>query len=312
MINLSNLKAGQTKTVEGVTVTKAERQYQVTMADYPGETALLWHDKDTKAWYLSVVTPNQETYKFEGETAKTVLAAAIIRWNVALAEFEAHQATEAGRPEGPVNEVEDADEDEVVTPSKELALVGDVEDEVLEGELVDTAEDEEGDDTTLDYDVNTTGGHVKHRLAAFATIADAMGGAINFSQEKGHGYHGSTTLHVLAPRSVINEIEAMLKAVEAAMEPLGDAVSKAVSREARATGKHHSSQGCFARRGFMRGFADGVVAVLGYEGTPAGDTILKPQHYDEGARRAGYELGVAWMGQDVAAEEEPAGEANAA
>lgn len=263
-MNLGNLKLGQSRTTDaGVTVTKTETQYQVDHPTLRQETAVIFHDKATKAWYLSVVTPNNATFKFEGATAKTIVDLAMARWDEALAEFEAHQEAEAGAP-------------------AEITVV----DEII-------AEDADENDT-LDYEVSTQGGHTAHRASALGAIAAAMGGEVTFSQADGPGYRGQAMIHVLAPRETIKAITETLDEMVEIMEAQAAKISRDVSSAARAAGKHHSIHGCHARRGFLAGFGLGVARQI------AGDEFEAPEIVTlQAFTQEHYEAGLAFGGSRV-------------
>jgi hypothetical protein len=108
------------------------------------------------------------------------------------------------------------------------------------------------------YQVITTGGHVQHRVAALSTVIEALGARTFYTQQKGRGYHGTTIIHAFATADVIATLEVVIPLLVERMEKLGDQVSRQASRASRLAGGHHSAAGCGARRGFFRGFADGI------------------------------------------------------
>lgn len=257
-MNLSNLKVNQTKTTDtGVQVSKNDGGQYVLVRD--GQNAILWHDKAEKAWFLSVAAPTSETFRLEGETAKTVIAAAVTRWEV--------ETTVAPEP-GAVELVKDE-------------------------ELEDGTEDTADEVTTLDWEVDTRGGHTTHRAAALAAVAYAMGGEVEFSQQDGSGYRGTALLHVLAPTEVVEALELMLPLVEDKMEKGAAALSRTVSSQARAAGQHHSIHGCHARRGYILGFGRGLAEkILKSDGAKAEvelPEVVKVHMYTEAAYELGYE-----------------------
>lgn len=301
MMNLGNLKVGQTKVAGELTVVKTGTQYQVTWAGLPGENAILWFEKDAKAWFFTVVTPDAQTFRLDGQTAKTVLEAAFTRWQEALTEAGRALADEPETAEEPEAEAapEPAAEPEPVattdakTRQRKLDQIaaaiklaqderGDQEQSeaalamaaklmakysITEEEVRRLAAKDAGQEAkpekiqTWTYAVNVQGGHALHRVAAFFSVVRAMGadGFYTHDKVKGAGYKNDTvTLYVVAQTSVVESLKVFLPLMELQMERLGDLVSKETSRKARLAGGHHSGPGCHARRGFMRGFGDGI------------------------------------------------------
>lgn len=357
VMNLKNLKAGQTRTTElegvEVAVTKIEGGYTLTAA---GETAGLRYDKDAKSWQLVL---NQVAYDLDA-SAETAVAVARALW-VKLAAAEAEVAGQTGgeEPADEGGEPEVADEtlqrkmDQILAAIKlaqdergdqhqaeaALAMVAKLMDKysITQEQLRRRDAELRGEEAapegivSWEYPVNVQGGHALHRVAAFTSVATAMGAGVFYvhHKPKGAGYKFHTvTLHVFAQPSVVENLKTFLPLVELQMERLAERVSKEVSRASRLTGGHHSGPGCHARRGFMRGFGAGVASRIRQDKqTAGGDTstalvlrdraseveeymatnhadlkTVKPQKYDQGAWHQGHEAGVAFASPQVTAE----------
>jgi hypothetical protein len=233
-MNLGNLKLGQTKVTDTVAVTKVDSGYELkSRADGHGH---LRFNKDAKSWLL--VTAGQEI-ALDGATSKTAVEIALAAWPVDEPELEAAPA--------PSTELA------IIEPAGELAII--------EAEIVD-AEEITDEVTTLDYPIDTRGGHGHHRAAALGAIAYALGGEVEFTELTERGYRGKAILSILAPVDVIAQIELTLETAETIMERQAAILSKATSSAARAAGKHHSLHGCHARRGFIAGFGVGLAQKL--------------------------------------------------
>lgn len=259
-MNLSNLKLGQTKVAGDVAVTKIDGGYEISQSNVAGGT--LAYDKGDKVW---VLTSNGQVQSIIA-TAKTVVDEVVAIW--------------AAAPE-PVVEV-------TPVPSTELAIyepAGEV--EIVEAEVVE--DDAAGDVDTLDYEVNTRGGHTAHRAAALGAVAYALGAEVKFSQEAGQGYRGRAVLHLLAPAGEVDKIQFQLEMVEGIMEKRAAVVSRRVSAAARAAGRHHSLHGCHARRGYLAGFGQGLAEQLLGDSDVELPEIVKLQQYDEEAWRQGHD-----------------------
>ena len=269
-MNLSNLKLGQTKVTvigdEDMVISKVDGGY--TLA-YGASDATLAYDKDAKAWVLVIAEDVRK--EFADATAKTIIDQVAAYWN--------EPATEA-----PSTEVA------VVEATEPVELVKDEEPE-------DEAEATADENTILDWEVDTRGGHTTHRAAALAAVAYAMGGEVKFSQQDGSGYRGTALLHVLAPTGVVEALELMLPLVEDKMEKGAAALSRTVSSQARAAGQHHSIHGCHARRGYILGFGRGLAEkILKSDGAKAEvefPEVVKVHMYTEAAYELGYEAATA-------------------
>lgn len=361
-MDLSNLKAGQTATDGELSVTKQHGMYEVSLAGVASGT--LTYERPTKRWLLA---SGGQVHQLEGVTAKTVTDAVVRLWlDQAVAEA-ASQATEpepAPEPEAtPAPEPTETDEDvkarklnQVLAALKlaqdergddgqtetALAMVAKLmakysisEEELRRAQAAERGEEAEPEGIEAwQYPVNVQGGHGPHRVAAFASVASAMGAGVFYThrKRKGQGYKADEiTLHVIAQPSVIANIKRFLPVVELQMERLGEKVSKEVSRRSREAGGHHSGPGCHARRGFMRGFGVGIADRIRQDTRVAeGDTSstalvvrdrasevdsymkanhanlrsTKAQKYDHSAWVAGHNAGVAFASPAIS--EEPA------
>lgn len=296
MLNLSNLKAGQSKTVDvdgtDLTVVKVDGGYDLI---FGVSVATLSYDKDAKVWVLLIA---EDVRKEFTATAKTVLDQVIAYWGeepeaevTPEPEPEHSQADEEPEPEAKPHPV--ATEDDVKTKkmdaiAKAIALANDpsasqgeaeaalarvaalmdkydITDEDLRRRKAATEGTQVEDENIVawEYDVNVLGGHALHRVAAFHSVVKAMGAGVFYRHHKpkGLGYkHHIVTLHVIAQSSVVDNLKIFLPMMEVQMERLGEQVSKRVSHEARLAGGHHSGPGCHARRGFFRGFGSGIAS----------------------------------------------------
>lgn len=260
-IDLSKLKNGQVKQLGDYTVLKASGVYQISSGAANGQA---WYERDEKTWFFSVPgLPGQHsdnTWRLEGATAKTVVAEAIVKWDELL---EAAVEPEEDAEE-PADEATDEDE-ATQEPSKELAIIRRTSAivAVRETRREEPVTDTESDVTTLDYMINTKGGHAPHRAAAILRVLEATGAAVNSSHGKGARYREDQVwVHALAEPEVIELAETLLESLVPAMEKMADAACREVSRRAKASGGHHSHLGALARRGYMRGFGAGVADVL--------------------------------------------------
>lgn len=287
MIVLGNLKTGQTKELEGgVTVTKEDGHYKVVTNQ---GTALLRFIKDEKQWRF-VTDGTVEYHLPEGTTGKTAVEALIANWPAA----PEPQDTPAPAPAPATDAPKDKRESAIEKIQKLLAAGNDptLDAAVAEAYLAKAAtlmaqhsvEQEElrraeggeagqGDDEiiTWAYAVNTQGGHAPHRVAAYHAVIRAFGAGSYFTRNKpkGAGYTAERVfVYAIAQAGVIEKIKDFLAIMELAMERQAEVVSRRVSAETRAMGGHHSSGGCKARRGFMRGFGQGIADRL-TQGTEA-------------------------------------------
>jgi hypothetical protein len=281
-MNLGNLKAGKTTTVEGLDITKGDGHYDL---GYSGEAWTLTYDKDEKAWVLA--RGNGHTITFKDATAKTIVFTVLDTIKAILAADEQAEAEEAEKPaetdeekaarkrEGILDKIaaamKIAQDPSSSDEQAEAALAAvarlmdrhSVSEEELRRRKATEAGLEHGDEEIVDwtYPINVQGGHAPHRVAAFASVVTAMGARCFYLHHKvkGAGYKADTmVLRVFAQQSIIDNLKAFLPVVELQMERLGDEVSRKKSREAREAGGHHSGPGCHARRGFMRGFGAGI------------------------------------------------------
>lgn len=278
-MNLGNLKAGQTRTLEGLDVTKGDGHYDL---GYQGEAWTLTYDKDEKAWVLA--RGNGHTVTFKDATAKTIAFTVLDTIKAILAADEQAKAEKpAETDEEKAARKRDGILDKIAAAMKiaqdpsssdeqaEAALAAvarlmdrhSVSEEELRRRKASEAGLEHEDEAIVDwtYPINVQGGHAPHRVAAFASVVTAMGGRCFYLHHKvkGAGYKADTlVLRIFAQQSIIDNLKAFLPMVELQMERLGDEVSRKKSREAREAGGHHSGPGCHARRGFMRGFGAGI------------------------------------------------------
>lgn len=287
MINLSNLKAGQTKQLDGnVTVTKEDGHYKVVTDQ---GTALLRFVKDSKSWHFVVEGRRDEHELPEGTTGKTAVETLIANWPAAPEPVE-EPAAPAAAPkvtaaEKAARKREDAKRkvaalihqakttqyaEEAETLLAQVAVLMDK--YALEDEDVRRAqggEAGEGDDEIVQwsYDIDTQGGHAPHRCSAYEAVAAAMGAGTyhtTYKPSKTAGYRDYVIkVHVIAQADVIENLKIFFPIMELQMERLAAQVSKQASSAARAVGAHHSLHGAHARRGFIRGFGRGVADRIG-------------------------------------------------
>jgi Protein of unknown function (DUF2786). len=279
MIKLGNLKTGQTKDLEnGVVVTKEDGHYRVVVAGQG--TARLRFLKDERQWRF-VIDEHQDGVEYhlpEGTTGKDAVDVLIANW--------------PAKPEPKVNNTPAATESQPVDPREKalekirklLAAGNDptLPEGVAEGYLgraaalmaahsveaeelrrAEGGEAGQGDDEIIEwaFPINVQGGHSPHRVAAYWPVVKAFGadGYSTHHRTKGLGYkHDVVHLHVIAQEAVIQKIKDFLVIMELAMERQADVVSRRESSRSRAEGGHHSLAGCKARRGFMRGFGQGI------------------------------------------------------
>jgi hypothetical protein len=269
MINLSNLKPGQSKDLGEVTVSKMEGYYELATDQGVAELA---YDKDAKEWRA---TYDGLVYVIlTGATTKTAVEMALANWPKTEATPEpAEEADEDKRAKRLATIAALVEKAKATTyPEEAEALLAkvatlmgkyNVSEEELRRQRATEKGEEAGQEKAVEWDyvVNTEGGHAPHRVAAFCSVANAMGGSSFYthSRVKGKGYRSDTvTLHVVAPQSVINDLKLFIPAMSLAMERLAEQKSREVSHAARKAGMHHSGPGCHARRGFMRGFGVGI------------------------------------------------------
>lgn len=272
MIKLGNLKTGQTKELEdGTLVTKEDGHYKVVTKQ---GTAHLRFLKDERQWRF-VTNGDVEYHLPEGTTGSTAVETLIANWPAAPAADEAKPAESQ-----PVDPREKALEkiqkllahgnDPTLAPelaeqflAKAAALMAQHSIEKEELRLAEGGDAGEGDDEISEwaFQINVQGGHAPHRVAAYWPVIRAFGahGYSTHQRFKGMGYkHDLVQLHVIAPADVLVKIRDFLTIMELAMERQADVVSRRESSRSRAEGGHHSLAGCKARRGFMRGFGQGI------------------------------------------------------
>lgn len=276
MITLGNLKTGQTKQLEdGTTVTKEDGHYKVVTDK---GTALLRFIKDEKQWRF-VIDGDVEYHLPEGTTGKTAVEVLIANWPAAPepqdtpAPAPATDAKPKDARESAIEKIQKllqagnnptlgAEESEAFL-ARAAALMAQHSIEQEELRRAEGGEAGQGDDEiiTWSFAVNTQGGHAPHRVAAYHAVIRAFGAGCFFTRNrpKGQGYTAEQVLvYAIAQAGVIDKIKDFLAIMELAMERQAEAVSRRVSAETRAAGGHHSSGGCKARRGFMRGFGQGI------------------------------------------------------
>jgi Protein of unknown function (DUF2786). len=276
MIKLGNLKTGQTKDLEnGVVVTKEDGHYKVVTA---AGTALLRFLKDEREWRF-VVEGNSTEYTLpQGTTGSSAVEVLVANWPAKpepKADSPAPAATEVIKTdrEKAVEKIAKllaAGNDPTLAPElaeqflgKAAALMAQHSIEAEELRIAEGGEAGEGDDEIITWamPINVQGGHAPHRVAAFWPVVRAFGanGYTTHQRFKGMGYkHDIVQLHVIAQADVVAKIKDFMVIMELAMERQANEVSRAVSSATRAAGGHHSLGGCKARRGFMRGFGQGI------------------------------------------------------
>lgn len=279
MIVLGNLKTGQTKQLDnGVTVTKDDGHYQVVT---PRGTALLRFLKDEREWRFVIDGDSREHTLSAGTTGKTAVETLIKEWPVAPEPTDSPAVeTETTRVDEPKDERESALEKirKLLAAGNDPTLDAKAAEAYLakaaslmtrhsiEAEELRRAEGGEagqGDDeiTTWSFVVNMKGGHGPHRAAGYMSVIRAFGAGTYFThyRPKGVGYMQQTLrVYVIAQADVITRIRDFLAIMELAMERQAAEISRRVSSATRAAGGHHSKGGCDARRGFMRGFGQGI------------------------------------------------------
>lgn len=276
MITLGNLKTGQTKQLDGnVTVTKEDGSYTVVTEQ---GTARLRFLKDEKQWRFVVDGHGDVEYHLpEGTTGKTAVEVLIANWPAAPAVDEPKPTNDEPKPvdergkalkrierllmaannAGTPPEVAE----DLLAKAATLMAAHSIEQEELR--RAEGGEAGEGDDEiiTAQFPINTQGGHAPHRAAAYMAVVRAFGAGTYFtrSKPKGAGYTAEQVyVYAIAQAGVIAKLKDFLAIMELAMERQAETVSRRVSAETRAAGGHHSSGGCKARRGFMRGFGQGI------------------------------------------------------
>lgn len=277
MITLGNLKTGQTKELEdGTRVTKEDGSYTVIVAGKGA--AHLRFLKEEREWRFVVDGHGDVEYHLpEGTTGKTAVEVLIANWPAAPAANEPKPAAGDAKPvdergkalkrierllaaannAGTPPEVAE----DLLAKAATLMAAHSIEQEELR--RAEGGEAGEGDDEiiTWDFAVNTQGGHAPHRAAAYMAVVRAFGAGTYFTRYRpqGKGYTAEQVrVYAVAQAGVIAKLKDFLAIMELAMERQAETVSRRVSAETRAAGGHHSSGGCKARRGFMRGFGQGI------------------------------------------------------
>lgn len=301
-VNLKNLKNNTSREIAGIHLSKGSGQY--TLSDESRGSyadSMMWYDKDTKAWYFTAPTANGEkSVKLPEATMETAFDLALAAWEelnpVSTEPTTVEEAAEA-----------------TPAPSTELVLVTKTSTElaVIEAEVVKETTDE---NTTLDYQVNTKGGHGPHRAAAILRIFEALGLHSNTSYGKGARYReDSIMVHGLGAPELVESIEEVLDDLVADMEAMAEATCRKVSKRAKAAGQHHSHLGALARRGYMRGFGAGVADALSGAGDQGGwstsDSEVTTQAFDTAEWINGHAYGVVYGESMIRMAQIAAGEA---
>ncbi len=277
MIKLGNLKTGQTKDLgNGVVVTKEDGHYKVVTAT---GTAHLRFLKDDREWRFVVDGHSTEYTLPLGTTGSDAVETLVANWPAAPEPTDSPAATETAteviktereKALEKIAKLLAAGNDPMLTPElsegylgKAAALMAKHSIEAEELRLAEGGVAGEGDDEIIVWDmpISVLGGHAPHRVAAFWPVVKAFGadGYQTHQKTKGLGYkHDVVQLHVIAQADVIAKIKDFMVIMELAMERQAEVVSRAASSASRAAGGHHSLAGCKARRGFMRGFGQGI------------------------------------------------------
>lgn len=276
MITLGNLKTGQTKVLDnGVTVTKEDGHYKVVTTQGVASLRFL---KDEREWRFVIDAHGDVEYHLpEGTTGKTAVEVLIANWPAAPAPVE---APVDAPPAAPKDKRESAlktiqtllakGNDPTLTPAESEAYLGraaalmakhSIEAEELR--RAEGGEAGEGDDEiiTWSFQVDNQGGHAQHRAHSYMSVVRAFGAGTFFTHTryKGLGYkHDRVIVYAIAQSAIIDKIKEFVVIMELAMERQAAVISRAASSHSRATGGHHSLAGCRARRGFIRGFGDGI------------------------------------------------------
>lgn len=250
-INLSNVKNGTTRNVDGIVIHKADGRYTITR---PAGTATLWFDKEQGGWQLAIGC--DAPIKLDA-TTKTAFDVAIMEWDLlaAMVAIEEPEAEEAAASE----------------PSKELVHVPATGRELAVRDTEQANEAEAAVDGEeigqFDWIVETKGGHGPHRLGSYRKMWEALDLAVEVSESKGKRYREDVAvLHALGTNDELGRLRRIMEEAVPQMERMADVICRAVSKQARAEGRHHSHPGALARRGYIRGFGAGVADVLAGRG----------------------------------------------
>ena len=276
MIKLGNLKTGQTKELEGgVTVTKEDGSYTVVTKQGVARLRFL---KDERQWRFVIDAYGDVEYHLpEGTTGSTAVEVLIANWPAkpeivenTPAITDAQPVDERGKALNKIAKLLAQGNDPTLAPelaeqflAKAAALMAQHSIESEELRLAEGGEAGEGDDEIIEWamPINVKGGHAPHRVAAYWPVVRAFGanGYTTHYRPKGKGYiHHVVQLHVIGQADVIARLKDFFVIMELAMERQAEVVSRRESSATRAAGGHHSLGGCHARRGFMRGFGQGI------------------------------------------------------
>ncbi len=276
MIKLGNLKTGQTKELEGgVTVTKEDGHYKVVTDKGVAHLRFL---KDERQWRFVVDGHEVEYHLPEGTTGSTAVEVLVANWPAKPeitnepkpAATESVAVDERGKALEKIRKLLAAGNDPTLPEGVAEGYLGraaalmaahSIADEELR--RAEGGEAGNGDDEIIEWamPINVQGGHAPHRVGAYWAVIKAFGadGYITHLRPKGKGYiHHIVHLHVIAQEAVIQKIKDFVVIMELAMERQADVVSRRESSRSRTMGGHHSLAGCKARRGFMRGFGQGI------------------------------------------------------
>ena len=274
MFNLGNLKTNQTKTVNDVTVTKEDGHYKVVTAQ---GTAYLRFVKDEKQWRFVVEGHGDVEYHLpEGTTGKTAVDALVAGWP-AMPEPVAKPEAAESAPKDKAETIKEKiakllanGNDPAVPPAvseaylaKAAALMAQHSVDAEELRRAEGGEAGEGDDEIVSFFMvmNNQGGHGVHRAHSYMAVIRAFGAGSYYTHNKikGLGYrHDVIKVYVIAQADVVAKIKDFVVIMDLAMERQAAQVSRNASSHSRANGGHHSLAGCRARRGFIRGFGQGI------------------------------------------------------
>ena len=261
-MDLKNLKAGQDRTEGAVTVSKADGYY-VIMAEGRPVAGQLSYDRDLKTWTLQV---SGHDIALPGATSATVVEMALAAWPESVEVSDEERTKKLAV----ITKLLANASDTSLAPEVAQAYLGraaslmlkyGIDDEQVRRDRADAAGETRHEEkiTGWSMDIDTRGGHASHRMMAFQAVIRALGGDMFYTTSGvAKGYNVRTIMHVHAHESLIEQLKVFLPTMSLAMEAQAKVEGRRVSREARLTGGHHSSNGCKARRGFMLGFGYGI------------------------------------------------------
>ena len=254
MFTLSNLKTGQTKVIDDVTVTKEDGHYRVTTTQ---GTAQLRFLVDARQWRFVIDGDHREHQLPDGTTGKTAIDELIANWPAKQAVEDAASATpKVVKDEREVvlekiQKLLAAGNDTNLDAAAAEAYLGKaaslmakhlITDEEIRRAEGGTAGSGDDEIITWSFSINTQGGHATHRAAAFMSVIRAFGAGTFFTHYRSQlGYkEDDLQVYVIAQEAVVTKIKDFIVIMDLAMERQAAEVSRRVSAEVRASGGHHS------------------------------------------------------------------------